>query len=323
MARFELKNKSRNAFFITPVIGSIVAFSIPFILMACNKSLLPLFISDLSSNWLAAIVFLMMCISLVGIPVIFLIMKIKELMEQKKRNTMAPSKIIFDNCEDSPHVEIYFKELKKVIYYNEIEKVELIIHTMYTPDVQSGAIKLGLRLASSAISALISSVAAVSWRATATITSIEIQIYAGKYTKYEINTLGDRWKDPESYDLLRRLRFLAKVINNFQYSIDGPDSDKIRSIMDIEANPYDAVAYMEMARDNITACPKPYNPSKALADINKAIELDTLVEAYKLRAMLYYYTLNNKELALKYVEKILELNPNDTFAQDLQKELKH
>lgn len=90
----------------------------------------------------------------------------------------------------------------------------------------------------------------------------------------------------------------------------------------IKSNPNDAVAYMEIARDNITAYPEPYDSEKALRDISKAIELDpSLVEAYKLRSMLYFYTFKNKEMALADVEKILHLAPNDDFALDMKKDI--
>ena len=90
----------------------------------------------------------------------------------------------------------------------------------------------------------------------------------------------------------------------------------------IKSNPNDAVAYMEIARDNITAYPEPYDSEKALRDISKAIELDpSLVEAYKLRSMLYFYTFKNKEMALADVEKILQLAPNDDFALDMKKDI--
>ena len=90
----------------------------------------------------------------------------------------------------------------------------------------------------------------------------------------------------------------------------------------LKSNPNDAVAYMEIARDNITAYPEPYDSEKALRDISKAIELDSsLVEAYKLRSMLYFYTFKNKEMALADVEKILQLAPNDDFALDMKKDI--
>ena len=90
----------------------------------------------------------------------------------------------------------------------------------------------------------------------------------------------------------------------------------------IKSNANDAVAYMEIARDNITAYPEPYDSEKALRDISKAIEIDpSLVEAYKLRSMLYFYTFKNKEMALADVEKILQLAPNDDFALDMKKDI--
>jgi tetratricopeptide (TPR) repeat protein len=79
---------------------------------------------------------------------------------------------------------------------------------------------------------------------------------------------------------------------------------------------------MGIARDNIFASPKPYDVDKALKDISKAIELDSsLIEAYELRAMLYYYILENSEKALNDINTILELQPDNQFALDLKKDI--
>ena len=103
----------------------------------------------------------------------------------------------------------------------------------------------------------------------------------------------------------------------------GPDNKLLQKYYDeLTTNPNSATAYMEIARDNITAYPKPYDVDKALKDISKAIELDSsLIEAYELRTMLYYYTLENSEKALNDINTILELQPDNQFALDLKKDI--
>lgn len=109
----------------------------------------------------------------------------------------------------------------------------------------------------------------------------------------------------------------------FGKSASGPNQKLLQKYYDeLAENPNNAVAYMEIARDNITAFPEPYDVEKALSDISKAIELDpNLNEAYHLRAMLYFYTLKDTKKALADLDKALELNSDDDYALNLKNEI--
>ena len=102
----------------------------------------------------------------------------------------------------------------------------------------------------------------------------------------------------------------------------GPDKKLLQKYYDeLAVNPNSATAYMEIARDNITADP-PYDTEKALADISKAIELDpNLTEAYNLRAMLYYYIIKDTEKALNDINKALEIEPSNDFALGFKEDI--
>ncbi len=90
----------------------------------------------------------------------------------------------------------------------------------------------------------------------------------------------------------------------------------------IEVDPYCAKAYMEIARNNITNYPKPYDDEKALADISKAIALDPqLWQAYELRAILYHYTLNEPQKALDDLETVLKNNTDNEFAAEFKADI--
>ena len=110
--------------------------------------------------------------------------------------------------------------------------------------------------------------------------------------------------------------FIICVVFFMPIPADKPHDKELKKYYDeLAVNPNSATAYMEIARDNITGYPKPYDTDKALADISKAIELDpNLAEAYCLRAILYYDRLDKIDLALYDLNKALELDPKDILA---------
>ena len=121
------------------------------------------------------------------------------------------------------------------------------------------------------------------------------------------------------FPILKADRNLSKITSE----PSEPDEKYLKQFYDeLAANPNSATAYMEIARDNITAFPKPYDLDKAISDITKAIELDpNLAEAYALRALLYQHQLEQPYLAIEDLSKAIELNPNDKDSYEQRAEI--